>query len=406
MWYRPLTTIALFLFTLGLFGQKSPHPEYLMHYYFKASEPLKGSVLPPALLLNKKSLLGFLPISNTLGKENIQFHSQKQLGFDSIFSIEEPLTCSPFLAYKTEITNFEYAKFLSDSDFTMTHLGYNARQLYPDTNAWPLIAANEFAGIQDNPYRHYYFQSTYYQNYPVVGITYLQAKAYCDWLGLKVSEALAKDLQSQGIRYRLEIDLPTATEWMALFEACIVKPQKLYPKKLLAKQLFNAFGEENQGRELLNFIYSQPNKTYRTNFSGTLTNRGFPISNKHLFSTNIPESSPVFPPKPYGQIAHLLGNVSEWTSTPAWQHLYNNKSTILNTQGQLATNDYQLTAVFDLSHYLVDETALKNHNAIKGGSYLQELHYLDPMAIELKQINHSAAYLGFRPVMRFYREQK
>jgi formylglycine-generating enzyme required for sulfatase activity len=71
----------------------------------------------------------------------------------------------------------------------------------------------------------------------------------------------------------------------------------------------------------------------------------------------------------------MYGNVSEWTSTSAYGHLYNSNTTILNTNGQLIPNPYQQPNVFDLRGYLVDETALQSHFAIKGGSWTQEFHY-------------------------------
>jgi formylglycine-generating enzyme required for sulfatase activity len=60
--------------------------------------------------------------------------------------------------------------------------------------------------------------------------------------------------------------------------------------------------------------------------------------------------------------------------------------------------------VFDLTGYLVDEVALQSHYVIKGGSWAQEFHYLDPSAVQLMQSNHSTNYVGFRPVIRFYKK--
>jgi formylglycine-generating enzyme required for sulfatase activity len=114
----------------------------------------------------------------------------------------------------------------------------------------------------------------------------------------------------------------------------------------------------------------------------------------------IPVEQP--PAKPYPNVSHIVGNVAEWTSTPAYGHLYNNKTTILNTNGQLIENAYQQVNVFDFKGYLVDAELLKHHYAIKGGSWAQDFYYLDPMAVFFMQSNHRNNHVGFRPVLHFY----
>jgi formylglycine-generating enzyme required for sulfatase activity len=164
------------------------------------------------------------------------------------------------------------------------------------------------------------------------------------------------------------------------------------------------FSKPNTGNALLDFVFNRNTTTEPVVYQGIFTNRGYQIS--EIENANLSRPMPVnaLPPKFYGQISHLLGNVSEWTSTSAYGHLYNSNTTILNTNGQLIPNPYQQPNVFDLRGYLVDETALQSHFAIKGGSWTQEFHYLDPSALQFMQSNHSSNYLGFRPVIRFYKK--
>ncbi len=85
---------------------------------------------------------------------------------------------------------------------------FNRINPYPDTMCWE----------RDFPYdnmrslsMHYFWNSAYYV-YPVVGITYSQAKAYCFWrTKMYLSEmSKSKNKVQKGMRFRL----PTEHEWM------------------------------------------------------------------------------------------------------------------------------------------------------------------------------------------------
>lgn len=62
----------------------------------------------------------------------------------------------------------------------------------------------------------YYYRHPAYKNYPVVGIDYEQAIAYCKWRTERVKTFLIvkKDFKHQNFEYRL----PTKTEWEKLAE--------------------------------------------------------------------------------------------------------------------------------------------------------------------------------------------
>jgi formylglycine-generating enzyme required for sulfatase activity len=111
-----------------------------------------------------------------------------------------------------------------------------------------------------------------------------------------------------------------------------------------------------------------------------------------------------FPSKNWPRIHHFLGNVAEWTSSPALGHLYNNKTWVYNVSGTLVPNAYQNPSVFDLSSYLHTESALQNHYLIKGGSFNQDYYYTEPLAAEFMHKNGASSHVGFRPVIRFYKK--
>jgi formylglycine-generating enzyme required for sulfatase activity len=425
---RARILLSFFIFLIGgnLWAQRTAHPEFLMKYYFTANEPIKQSVTPSADVWGHTSMRSFnfrcfpSPKFTINGVENamlyLEYRSSPQLGFDTILPIEERLACGPFMSSSTEITNIEYKEFLIDSEWMKLN-GYTIGQLYPDTLVWKDIPATAERSSVKNPFRNYYFQSTNFNNYPVVGISQIQAKAFCNWLKTKIEQNQSKpyqewlsSLNKEGLTF--EIDLPTTAEWMYLYKQAIEMPfemqrnGKATKKNKEVPQRFSGilFSKPNKGNALLDFVLNRNTTAQPIVYQGVLTNRGYQIS--EIENANLSRPMPVnaLLPKSYGQISHLLGNVSEWTSTSAYGHLYNSNTTILNTNGQLIPNPYQQPNVFDLRGYLVDETALQSHFAIKGGSWAQEFHYLDPSALQFMQSNHSSNYVGFRPVIRFYKK--
>ncbi|MBQ9560333.1 MAG: SUMF1/EgtB/PvdO family nonheme iron enzyme [Bacteroidaceae bacterium] len=76
--------------------------------------------------------------------------------------------------------------------------------IYPDTTCW----VNDFQNADNERYMKLYFSNPLYDDYPVVGVTWEQANAFCAWRTnflLKGLGGMAKHIQ----RYRL----PTEIEW-------------------------------------------------------------------------------------------------------------------------------------------------------------------------------------------------
>ena len=91
-----ILTIALLVFR-ALSAQKTPHPEYLMRYYFTAAEGAKQSVIPSKDLLKIKGI-GQKQYFSCFPQEGLRFNqflSQVQTGYDTIYAIEEMVSCSP-----------------------------------------------------------------------------------------------------------------------------------------------------------------------------------------------------------------------------------------------------------------------------------------------------------------------
>lgn len=77
--------------------------------------------------------------------------------------------------------------------------------VYPDTLCW----VHDYTYSMNEDFTHSYFNSPAYDNYPVVGITWVQAKAFCVWR----SNYLNQYLESVDYTQMNDFRLPTEAEW-------------------------------------------------------------------------------------------------------------------------------------------------------------------------------------------------
>lgn len=76
--------------------------------------------------------------------------------------------------------------------------------VYPDTTCW----VNDFRNSDNETYLRNYFSNATYNDYPVVGVTWEQANAFCAWRTEYLLKGLGKEARFVQ-RYRL----PTEAEW-------------------------------------------------------------------------------------------------------------------------------------------------------------------------------------------------
>lgn len=100
-------------------------------------------------------------------------------------NVPRKVTVSSFYMDETEITNVAYREYL----YWLTRVfGTDYPEVYkkalPDTLVWrSRLGYNE-------PYVELYFRHPAYQNYPVVGVNWLQANDYCAWRTDRVNEEI------------------------------------------------------------------------------------------------------------------------------------------------------------------------------------------------------------------------
>jgi formylglycine-generating enzyme required for sulfatase activity len=82
------------------------------------------------------------------------------------------VTVSSFFIDRYEVTNREYRRYLNS-------IGPQARaQRVPDSTAFEDVASRTDWST--------YFNGSTYANYPVVGVTWEDAKAFCEWMGMRL----------------------------------------------------------------------------------------------------------------------------------------------------------------------------------------------------------------------------
>lgn len=192
-------------------------------------------------------------------------------------NMNKQITIGDFFMDDTEITNSEYRQFIQAMlEDSVDVLGeeYIMTELYPDSTVWK----KDFNYSMADPILEYYFTSSAYDQYPVVGVSWEAAQVFCNWRTNLLNEYRA----SKNLRPMPAFRLPTEAEWE-----------------------YAARG----GRQLSKYPWGGP---YIANAKGCyLANfkpgKGDYASDGFLYTS----PSKFYPPNDFG-IYDMAGNVSEW----------------------------------------------------------------------------------------------
>jgi formylglycine-generating enzyme len=216
--------------------------------------------------------------------------------------------------------------------------------VYPDTIMW----LRDFQYSYNDPKMKMYFSAPGYSNYPVVGVTWEQAQAFCQWRTQQFNSVHA--LEGQDYR------LPTEAEWEYAARG---------GRKLMLYPWGGNYVRDSKGSYLANF---KPMRGSYNDDDGTTT---MEVAR--------------FPPNDFG-LFDMAGNVAEWTSSA-----FNESS---NTLVSDMNPSFQYNAKND------DPDVLKR-KVVKGGSWKDIAYYLQCGVKTYEYQNESRPYIGFRCVRSY-----
>jgi len=220
--------------------------------------------------------------------------------------------------------------------------------VYPDTLAW----VHDFTYSFNEPMTNMYFWHPAYDEYPLVGVSWKQARAFCIWR----TQLLNVYLKGRGTAIVQDFRLPSESEWEWASRGGLDLSK--YPWG-------GPYIRNSRGCFLGNF------KPMRGNY---VDDGGF-----HTVKINS------YNPNDFGLFC-MAGNVAEWTSNAFDESAYNFAHDL--------NPDYQYDAKES------DPPSLKR-KVIRGGSWKDVGHYLQNSTRTYEYQDTSKCYIGFRCVMTY-----
>jgi len=214
--------------------------------------------------------------------------------------------------------------------------------VYPDTTVW----VKDFNYSYNDPMHQDYFYHQSYGDYPVVGVTWGQANAFCNWRTKKKNDYLRGKKNATSVP---SFRLPTEAEW------------------------------EYAARGGLEFA------TYPWGTGSTTSDRGCFLANFKPVRGNYAVDGALytmeaksFNANDYG-LYNMAGNVSEWTNTA-----------------------YNLSSYYMASTMNPNVEDRKNkRKIIRGGSWKDVAYFLEVSSRDYEYADTARSYIGFRTVQNY-----
>jgi formylglycine-generating enzyme required for sulfatase activity len=216
--------------------------------------------------------------------------------------------------------------------------------VYPDTLSW----IRDFSHSYNDPYARTYFWHPSYDYYPVVGVSWRQATAFCNWRSYHAKEKKYKN-QYPSQDYRL----PTEAEFEYAARGGL--EGNLYPWGSM-------YNTNSSGCFLANF------KPQRGDYALDGFVRTAPVAQ--------------YEPNDFG-LYDMAGNVSEWVNDTYDENAYE------------ATHD--LVPVYH-RHISSKDKASKKRKVVRGGSWKDISYFMQNGARDYNYMDSTHSYIGFRTV--------
>ena len=226
--------------------------------------------------------------------------------------------------------------------------------VYPDSLVW----MRDFSYSYNEPFTRLYFSHPSYNQYPVVGITWKQAIAFCHWRtnnsNFYLDKGNKKDEKIDGI-YRL----PTEAEWEYAARGNS-KTNNMYPWG-------SPYTRTKEGRLLANF------KPGRGDYFGSDT------KNDNIYTSKVQS----YPENGY-KLFDMAGNVAEWTSSVYYEG------------GNNFIGDFSP----DLQYNAKEEDPISmKRKVVRGGSWKDIAYNIQVSTRNYEYQDTAKSYIGFRCVL-------
>ena len=226
--------------------------------------------------------------------------------------------------------------------------------VYPDSLVW----MRDFSYSYNEPFTRLYFSHPSYNEYPVVGITWKQAIAFCHWRtnnsNFYLDKGNKKDEKIDGI-YRL----PTEAEWEYAARGNS-KTNNMYPWG-------SPYTRTKEGRLLANF------KPGRGDYFGS------DAKNDNIYTSKVQS----YPENAY-KLFDMAGNVAEWTSSVYYEGGY-------NFMGDFSP---------DLQYNAKEEDPISmKRKVVRGGSWKDIAYNIQVSTRNYEYQDTAKSYIGFRCVL-------
>jgi sulfatase modifying factor 1 len=220
--------------------------------------------------------------------------------------------------------------------------------IYPDTLCW----VRDFTYSYNEPMTRHYFHHPAFDDYPVVGVSWYQAKAFCAW-----RSRFWEDYKSaQGEPLMDEFRLPTEGEWE--YAARGGKKQSPFPWG-------GPYVRNSKGCILANF---KPGRGNYPEDGGFYTVR-----------------ADAYWPNDFG-LYNMAGNAAEWTSSA----FYENSASFIH--------DLNPDIRYDAE---ANESETLKRKAIRGGSWKDIGYYIECGTRHWEYADSAKSYVGFRCITTF-----
>ncbi|TAE12261.1 MAG: gliding motility-associated lipoprotein [Bacteroidetes bacterium] len=218
--------------------------------------------------------------------------------------------------------------------------------IYPDTLVW----MRDFSYSYNEPMTKRYFAHPSFGNYPVVGVSWKQAVAFCHWRSHYLNANLEKNKKAPESDFRL----PTEAEWE--YAARGGRSQSMYPWG-------NPYTRNKKGCLLANF---KPGRGNYPEDGGFYTVR-----------------ADAYWPNDFG-LYNMAGNVAEWTSSYFYEGAYN----------------FQHDMNPDIRYNAVDNDPPRmKRKVLRGGSWKDIGYMLQTSTRSYEYQDTAKSYIGFRCVI-------